>query len=70
MEAQKETIADCSEKETSQLLKVNFDIAKPSGKLCYTPRVQGRSWSSLPEGRVAGVGESIVGPAQPARHQP
>eukprot|EP00961_Rhodomonas_salina_P031708 427448-Rhodomonas_salina.1 len=37
MEAQKETIADCSEKETLLLLKVNFDIAKPSGKLRYAP---------------------------------
>eukprot|EP00961_Rhodomonas_salina_P178395 2406345-Rhodomonas_salina.1 len=41
MEVQKETIADCSDKETLQLLKVNFDIAKPSesGKLRYAPTV-------------------------------
>eukprot|EP00961_Rhodomonas_salina_P071815 964457-Rhodomonas_salina.1 len=37
MEAQKETIVDCSEKETSPLLKVNFGIAKPSGQLRYAP---------------------------------
>eukprot|EP00961_Rhodomonas_salina_P176992 2386459-Rhodomonas_salina.1 len=71
MEAQKETVVDCGEKETSPLQKVNFDIAKQSGQLRYAPTAFLREFdvgpgSSFPEGRVVGVGESIVGPAQPA----
>eukprot|EP00961_Rhodomonas_salina_P161335 2171883-Rhodomonas_salina.1 len=39
MDAQKKTVVDCGEKETSPLLKVNFDIAKQSGQLRYAPTV-------------------------------
>eukprot|EP00961_Rhodomonas_salina_P272359 3680435-Rhodomonas_salina.2 len=56
IEVQKETVVDCSEKETSE---------SPLQRLPGLTR-------SLPKGRVpvAGVGKSIVGPAQPACHQP
>eukprot|EP00961_Rhodomonas_salina_P212108 2864045-Rhodomonas_salina.1 len=74
MEEQKETIADCSEKETLQLLKVSFDIAKPLGKLRYAQTAFLREFNVSPGLAFPkaewGVGESIVGPAQPARHQP
>eukprot|EP00961_Rhodomonas_salina_P153934 2073572-Rhodomonas_salina.1 len=48
MEEQKETIADCSKKETLQLLKVNFDIAKPLVKLRYEPTVFLREFNICP----------------------